>query len=195
MSRPYRRSRRPSNLANDGFKPSAVLRCRRLRSLAALVLLLFPTSLGLFRGLQPEPVLHLGWTGVVKQTAANTCGPAVVATLLAWNGTDLSDMQVAQQARLDRDGVSLAEFARLSGAFGFPGRWWSAVAGGDLSRVPLPGVVHLTDNSGHFAVLLRDLGGFVQLADPARGNILLPKRLFLSSWSGRVFTFNAIGGA
>jgi hypothetical protein len=157
-------------------------------SMALVTLLLLPTALGLVRSIfeRPPPVVFLGWRGIVPQTLPNTCGPAVLATLLLSIGLRLSDAAVAERASLTTAGITLAEFSRLASGLGLAGRWSRATPRG-LGHLDLPTVVHLADSSGHFAVLREDLGHVVLLADPARGNLLASRSSFVQDWSGRVF--------
>jgi predicted double-glycine peptidase len=156
-----------------------------------LCLLLVPTGLGYLRTvLWTRPnVLQLGWTGVIEQTSVNTCGPAVLATLLGWQGIDVSEATIASRAALLADGVTLAEFERLSAEVGLPGYWLRALDSSGPAGLPAPSVVHLSDSFGHFAIFLGTASGFVHLADPARGRVLVPTSRFLRDWTRRAFVF------
>lgn len=155
---------------------------------------MLPTLFGtvLSGTLSRDPVLELGWFGVVRQTAVNTCGPAVIATLLSWRGIETTDSEVAAEVELRPQGVSLADFARLATEFGVPGRWFKATHLDELEGLPLPVVVHLRGSFGHFAILRADAGSHVHLADPARGNVLVPKARFLREWTGRSFILSSV---
>jgi predicted double-glycine peptidase len=156
-------------------------------------LVLAPTIYGYLKtvALERPSVLELGWTGVVAQTAPNTCGPAVLATLLAWQGKTVSEMVVASRANLQEEGITLAEFSRLGAELGLSGRWLRVAGMGGLGELPAPFVAHLRDAVGHYAIFLQDLGTFVHLVDPARGQLLVPKSRFLSDWTRRAFVFDA----
>jgi ABC-type bacteriocin/lantibiotic exporter with double-glycine peptidase domain len=156
-----------------------------------LCLLLFPIGLGYVRtaNWSRPRVLHLGWTGVVEQSAANTCGPAVLATLLGWRGSEVSESALASRAKLHTEGVTLAEFERLSAEVGLPGQWLRARDTAGLAGLPAPSVVHLNDSFGHFAIFLGTATDFVLLADPARGRVLVPKSRFLRDWTRKAFVF------
>lgn len=155
-----------------------------------LALMLLPTAAGVFRSFPLERnVLGLGWQGVVRQTNPNYCGPAVIATLLLRSGQLTSDLEVAARARMEPGGVSLAEFDRLATEFGFPGQWFGSSERHRPELLPHPSVVHLSGSGGHFAIFEGSIDGFVQLADPARGRVLLPQAQFEREWSGRVFLF------
>lgn len=165
---------------------------RPARNAVLLGLVLLPT----FRGLPPDgyrrpQFLELGWAGVVAQSSPNTCGPAVLATLLQMAGTPVSEATIALQADLLPEGVTLAEFMRLSKEFGMPGVWFAVGRSQRLADLPTPSVVHSARSRGHFAIFLGSTGGFVRLADPARGELLLRTSTFRRVWSGRLFVFDS----
>jgi predicted double-glycine peptidase len=157
-----------------------------------LCLLLFPIGFGYARtaSWSRPGVLQLGWEGVIEQSAVNTCGPAVLATLLGWQGIEASEFAIASRAKLHVDGVTLAEFERLSGEVGLPGQWLRAVDAAGLAGLPGPSIVHLSESLGHFAIFLGTAADFVHLADPARGRVLVPKSQFLRDWTRRTFVFH-----
>ena len=153
-------------------------------------LLILPTTSGFVRSVAGKPeLLALGWDGVVQQSSTNTCGPAVIATLLSWRGQVVTEEHVAAAADLSDVGMTLAEFGRLATEFGFPGRWFRNMGRGSLAELPAPSVVHLDRASGHFAIFLGTVGRYVQLADPARGRVFIPRGRFLEKWTGRTFMF------
>ncbi|HEX7004371.1 MAG TPA: cysteine peptidase family C39 domain-containing protein [Trueperaceae bacterium] len=165
----------------------------QLLSLLLVVLAGLPSAFDVVRSLSPEePWLELGWEGVVEQYEPNYCGPAVIATLLAREGVQVSAAEVAEEAELQPGGMSLAEFGRVAELHGFAGSWFSVPDETVLNALPLPAVVHLTGTTGHFAVLERELDGFVQLADPARGRVLLEVGRFEREWTRRIFLFRAL---
>lgn len=156
------------------------------------MLIVLPTASGYVRSEKAEEeVLSLGWAGVVRQSATNTCGPAVIATLLHWRGQVVTDQDVAAMTELRPGGVTLAEFSRLANEFDLPGRWFYTNGENSLSALPAPSVVHLKGTSGHFAIHLGTVGRYVQLADPARGRIFVPAERFRQQWTGRSFLFES----
>ena len=183
------------------MSPPAVLKPLRqvagLRLYAAcflLILMFLPTLVGSVMSIRTDAgPLELGWEGVVPQTDPDYCGPAVIATLLAMTGIEASDTEVAAGAILQAGGISLAEFARLAYEYGFPGQWFDVSQGTDIASLPHPAVVHLHWSSGHFAIVERAVAGFIQLADPARGRVLVPEERFAREWSGRIYLFDLVG--
>lgn len=162
------------------------------RNIVLLGLVLLPTVRGLLLGGHGRSqILELGWTGVVAQTSPNTCGPAVLATLLQMEGNPVSETTIALQADLLPEGVTLAEFARLSATLGLPGNWFEIKRSPRLAELPVPSVIHSNGSRGHFSIFLGSSGGFVRLADPARGGLIVRTSTFRRMWSGRLFVFDA----
>jgi predicted double-glycine peptidase len=178
-------------ISGEGVLPLRRSGLRAILPVLVFALLCAPTVIGLARSVATADtdVLELGWRGVIRQDEPNTCGPAVLATLLAMLGVERSETEIASRAALGPRGVTLAEFGRLSHELGLPGQWLRLTDTGRLEALPKPSVVHIRDSYGHFAILLGVAGGFVQLADPARGNVLVRKSVFERRWTGRVFVF------
>lgn len=128
---------------------------------------------------------------VVRQRGSADCGPAALATVLAWRGRPAGLDTVRAAARLRADGASLAEMARLASAFELPGAWYR-VPRHALAALPTPFLAHLTTDGGHY-VAVRWVGrGFVLAADPARGLVLERMGPFGRTWRGRVLLFDAV---
>lgn len=130
---------------------------------------------------------------VVRQTRAQSCGPAALASVLAWRGRRVGERAVLARARLGRDGATLAELARLAALFGLPAAWY-APPPRDLPRLPTPFIAHLRRDGGHFVAVARVARGFVVLADPAAGAVVERLERFRREWSGRVLLFGAPAG-
>lgn len=132
----------------------------------------------------------VGLPALERQTAPNDCGPAALATVLAWRGRPAGLASVRDAARLRADGASLAEMVRLAADFELPGAWYR-VPPTALAALPTPFLAHLTSDGGHY-VAVRWVGrGFVLLADPARGWVLERASRFQRTWRGRVLLFDA----
>lgn len=159
-----------------------------LLAAAALLLASLPTILspGLTRNGR-ETVLHLGWADVARQTRHNTCGPALVATLTLRAGSPVSEQSVALQAALREDGVTLAELARLLHVAGLDGSWFRP-ARQQLQQLGAF-VAHTNQDGGHFVLVEEVHSDYIRLTDPARGQRIVPRRNWLSSWSGHAFLF------
>ena len=151
-------------------------------------------------GLEPRPAAPLrpdvpppALPAVVRQSRPQSCGPAALATLLAWEGRPVGEGAVLSRARLRPDGVSLAELARLATVFGMPAGWY-AVPPSDLPRLPTPLIAHLRAGGGHYVAVARIARGFVLLADPAAGLAVERLTRFRRAWSGRVMLLGGVGG-
>ncbi|MFO7544363.1 MAG: cysteine peptidase family C39 domain-containing protein [Trueperaceae bacterium] len=131
----------------------------------------------------PVPLPDLG---VVRQTRRNSCGPAAVATLAGWLGRPTSEADVLRIARLDDEGISLAEFTRLADLRGVPGSWYR-VEPPSLGATPTPFVAHLSAPDDHFVVVHAVMRSHVVMADPAVGAVVVPLRAFVRRFRGRVF--------
>lgn len=126
----------------------------------------------------------VGWAFVVRQTMANTCGPALLATLLLRAGVPASEQALAARAYLTAEGMTLAEFARLAELVGFPGVWLRAGGRAGLPRAPF--VAHF-GGAGHFVLVEFTAHDLVLIADPARGRVALAPAAFRALWSQRAF--------
>ena len=114
---------------------------------------------------------------------------AVVATLRSWSGRDASEGELlARHPSLADGGLRFSDVGEALTREGFSGRWIEADAAA-LSSLNLPLVVHLTDGGGRLAIVRSVALGHVYLADPARGNLVVPAERFAESWSGTAYAF------
>jgi len=137
------------------------------------------------------------------QHGPRDCGPAALATVLAWRGRPAGEAPILRDARLRADGVSLAELVRLAAVFELPGAWYD-VPRRRLAALPTPFIAHMQAGGhvgpfragergeGHFVAVHSLLRGFVLLADPARGLIVEREARFARSWTGRALLFDAV---
>jgi len=185
------------------------------------------SALGVARSMRwrarPYPVVAetAGLPVAFLQHGPRDCGPAALATVLAWRGRPAGEGPILRVARLRADGVSLAELVRLAAAFELPGAWY-AVPRRRLGALPTPFIAHVRAGrrgpgflgarflgvrflgprllgvraggraKGHFVAVRAVVRGFVLLADPARGLVLEREARFARSWSGRVLLFDAV---
>jgi len=144
---------------------------------------------------QNKPALDSRWGLIARQEFDYSCGAAALATLLRLQFKEsvtenlvlneimrgLSKKQIADRRK---HGLSLLDLKKYS-----RGKGYSAVALIlDVSaplKLGMP-IIVLLDNgiSQHFAVLKCIQKGKASLADPARGNIQMPIKLFLQEWRG-----------
>jgi hypothetical protein len=118
---------------------------------------------------------HNLWSdGVCLQTSESSCGPACAATLLHQRGQTVTEAEIAKASFTSRNGTEnwyLARALRSRGArveFVFepdPNKPWPHPA---IAGVRLPG----SGNSGHFIVVLDQVGDKYILGDPLEGKIV-----------------------
>jgi predicted double-glycine peptidase len=183
-------------------------------SFAAALLAAGPgvSALGVARSMRwrARPYLVAPGSGTLPvallQRGPQDCGPAALATVLAWRGRPVGEGPILRAAHLRTDGVSLAELVRLAAAFELPGAWY-AVPRRRLDALPTPFIAHVRAGrrlfgrgagdrgDGHFVAVCRVVLGFVLLADPARGLVLEREARFSRSWTGRVLLFDPVVAA
>lgn len=190
--RPVRRLLRIGRVPVPGLRSGSTF-----NSLLLLSLLMAPTVAGLVQTFSEDSdgVLELGWSGVVRQTQPNTCGPAVLATLAGMRGEQYSEAEIVSRAELGPTGVTLKEFTRLSNELGLPGGWFRVSSRNLRGPLPAPSVLHLRDSDGHFVILTRDAGAFLEVVDPARGNLLVRRSWLNDNWTGRIFILGVALGS
>lgn len=123
---------------------------------------------------------------MVRQQRDFSCGTAALATLLthyflqpASEGELLEALlAMAGHEGLQRQGISLGALAALAEARGFAARG-VAVTAEALDALRVPAIAWLAPRGQpHFAVLRGVSSGAVELADPARGNVRVPRPAF-----------------
>ena len=126
---------------------------------------------------------------LVMQELDATGAAAVIAVLRKWNGRDASEGEVLRQhTALANGGLRFADVGEALTSEGFAGRWIEADTAA-LSGINLPLVAHLMDGGGRLVVVRTVALGHVYLADPARGNVVVPLERFAESWSGTAYAF------
>src|SRR5690625_3435405 len=84
--------------------------------LAALVA---PTLAGaVSTHMERQEAVDFGWGDVVRQSQENSCGPALLATLLNRTGTPVDESELISAADLGPTGITLGEFSRLAARYG-----------------------------------------------------------------------------
>ena len=121
----------------------------------------------------------------VTQTSAMDCGPAVLAAVLVGLGASVSYPRLREACQTDVDGTSIDTLEELANRFGFdaeqvmlPGDFIFAADPGNL---PCIAIVRLPNGLTHFVAVWRELFGFVQIMDPARGRSWMRRDRFLDS--------------
>ncbi len=133
-----------------------------------------------------KAVMVLNWEGVQMQKHDNTCGLAVLATLLSWLGQTVSEKELAGQTKLLVKGLSLFDFANLASLRGVRGSWVRTVPDA-LEALPVPMVAQIKNPNGHFVVIRQIYNNHVYVADPNAGNVLYSLAAFSQVWTRRIF--------
>lgn len=112
------------------------------------------------------------------------CGVNCLYGYLQINGQNRSLEQVSLETKLGPRGASLHELARVANLMGVPSSI-TKLDLSDLSRIPLPAIVHMDVKGGHFRLLLQVKKDEVTTADMISGEIqTYPIDVFLETWSG-----------
>lgn len=160
-------------------------------SLLALLVLGLPSARGISASAAWSSAAHpLASLPVVRQSQPNSCGPAALATLLAWLDRPLSEAHLLSLAELGPGGLSLGEFARLAQALDLPGSWYRSPIS-ELAKLPSPFFAHLelpeATSAGHLVLVHQVAHGYVIVADPAHGGRVMSIRQFSRHYSGRAY--------
>ncbi len=163
---------------------------------AGLLLALFvPTFAAAFGSPRALPFysrtdrVQLGWDGIKRQELDNTCGLAVLATILEWTGNPVTEATLHKQAKITEKGMSLFDWQQLAKKYKINGIWVRSEPSA-LESLPTPFVVQIKDPTGHFVIVRRAYNEHVYIADPNVGNVLLSQTQFLRVWTGRAFVAN-----
>ena len=137
------------------------------------------------------PLEEIRFTSVFEQRRDYSCGIASISSLVSiyW-GFEISEDELidllpgSKEPERDED-ITMNDLLVILECLGF-------TAGGfeltydqleEASSVYGPLIIHLTEGDGHFSLFLGETGGFVVLADPSRGCLIVSKNEFLMSWS------------
>jgi len=121
----------------------------------------------------------------VVQTSAMDCGPAALKSVLEGFGIPVSYGRLREACQTDLDGTSIDTLEDVAGQLGLDVEQIMLPA--DYILVPearaLPAivVVRLPNGGNHFVVAWRQVGGFVQVMDPATGRRWPSFEQFLST--------------
>ncbi|MEX2194022.1 MAG: cyclic nucleotide-binding domain-containing protein [Thermoleophilaceae bacterium] len=118
---------------------------------------------------------------IVWQADEMDCGAACLAMVARAYGRRVSLAHIRSRVHTSVDGTSLAGIVDGARAIGLRAEPLKA-SKSRLDELPLPAVVHVGGN--HWVVLHRVGEKRVRIADPARGNVGLPRAEFEEDWSG-----------
>src|SRR5690349_1772872 len=100
------------------------------------------------------------------------CGPACLAMVLAYHGSNVSIDAVREKLGTSRDGTTGLDLVRVARESGMEARGYRVENRAALRDVPLPLIAHY--QSGHFVVLERYRAGRdVRVVDPVEGRRVL----------------------
>ncbi len=160
---------------------SATLIPRKLLILplfGTLVLALAPSIKPLLNPLPPEALEEKWEDGVCLQSTASTCGPASIATILKFLGTDASEREIANYARTSGSGTEAWYLARYLRERGLEPKF--VFGDGFIPDGKFPAVVGVkVSGYGHFIAVLEVSDSLVSFADPLSGGHSLPLQDFL----------------
>lgn len=124
----------------------------------------------------------------VRQRDNSDCGPACIASVLAWYGKKVPVAVVRHKAGTDRLGTSMMGMISALVSFGFEARGLQG-SGEFLHKVPVPFIAHMELPGGlhHYVVVYGTRRGQFRIMDPAEGRIGRRARtLFCEQWSGKL---------
>ncbi len=132
---------------------------------------------------------------VVRQHTDFSCGAASLATILKYGfDRDVTEesvikglFTVSNPEEVKKVGFSMLDLKNYVEKIGLKAQGY-VVTPAELEKIHIP-VIVLLDLGGykHFVVLEKTTQDKVYLADPALGNRIMPKKLFLQDWNKIVF--------
>ncbi|MEL6134996.1 MAG: cysteine peptidase family C39 domain-containing protein, partial [Bacteroidota bacterium] len=118
----------------------------------------------------------------VRQQEASDCGPACLKMIAKHYGRSISMAKMRTYCQTGRRGSSIRHMSEAAEALGFK------TLGVKLSytelqhEVPLPCIIHWRQN--HYVVVYQIKKQVVYIADPAKGLLKIPEKVFIESWIG-----------
>lgn len=122
----------------------------------------------------------------IKQRDITDCGAACLASVAAHYKLGLPVSRIRQWAGTDRHGTSAWGLISAAGKMGITAKGVKTDDPG-LTEIPLPAIAHLVVNERiqHFVVIYRVNSSYIEVMDPATGEIERRKReQFVREWSG-----------
>lgn len=122
----------------------------------------------------------------VKQRDITDCGAACLASVAAFYKLDLPVSRIRQMAGTDKKGTNILGLIEAAEKMGFLARGvrgeWECI-----SKIPKPAIAHIVVNEvlHHFVVLLNTTEKFIEIMDPADGEVhKLSHNEFKKQWTG-----------
>ncbi|MEI8393897.1 MAG: ATP-binding cassette domain-containing protein [Rhodospirillaceae bacterium] len=132
----------------------------------------------------PSPPERSRLVPEVVQTSGMDCGPAVLKALLAGFDIPVDYERLRDACQTDVDGTSITTLQKLAGEFGLNAE--QVMLPGDhlllphFRTLPAIAVVRLANGFTHFVLVWRCHGPLVQVMDPGRGRVWIPRQTLLS---------------
>ncbi|MEI6557690.1 MAG: ATP-binding cassette domain-containing protein [Rhodospirillaceae bacterium] len=120
----------------------------------------------------------------VIQTSGMDCGPAVLKALLAGFGVPVNYDRLRDACQTDVDGTSITTLETMANTLGLEAE--QVMLPGDhlllpeFRTLPAIAVVRLANGFTHFVLVWRCHGPLVQVMDPGRGRVWIPRRSLLA---------------
>ncbi|PKY10334.1 peptidase C39 [Acidithiobacillus marinus] len=140
-------------------------------------------------------MIEMHFIHVVRQHTDFSCGAASLATILKYAfGQNVDEEEVikglftvSNPTEVKKVGFSMLDLKRYVDKIGLKGEGYF-VDSAELEKIHIP-VIVLLDLGGykHFVVLEKTGPRNVYIADPALGNRIMPKSMFLKDWNKIVF--------
>ncbi len=129
-----------------------------------------------------------------RQLDAMDCGPACLRMVAKYHGLQVDREYVRTKTGYGKHGASLLGLAHCAEALGFHTVGAKLSLEALLSKAPLPAILHWDQH--HFVVLTpNSKPGRLQIADPAKGIITLPTKVFIQHWLSTADVGGALGVA
>ena len=133
---------------------------------------------------------------VIRQTSDLTCGPAAVATLLKFYFSEnTTEDEIAKIAGTYEKGTSslldLRNACRIKGYEAIGYRMTLPQLLREIEKSGVPVVVHFKEPSLHFALVVGQVGNFILVSDPSRGNVSMDVADFLHRWDNHALVVKA----
>lgn len=132
--------------------------------------------------------LHDHQYDCVRQHDITDCGPACLATIAKYYGTDISISQIRTMTGTDRQGTNLWGMMVAARKIGFEADAYKGDRQAFMSGFPLPAIAHVIteENLLHYVVVEQITEKDITIADPAKGIVHYLPEDFLHMWTGAI---------
>lgn len=130
----------------------------------------------------------------IKQHDNRDCGAACVATIFRYYGINVPLVKVREKMKVDKNGSSLYAISLCAEEFNFitevlEGTFSELEEEIDKGTIKLPIIVHCIERDlGHFVIIKKLMKNKIKVFDPAKGDITITIKEFISKWTGYLVT-------